>query len=262
MTSHPPSLASEIDAALAFWRAAGVDCDFRDDARAWLADPTQVAPAVEPVSGAASGQMRGLREIRADGANRSEDAAAPGPRRALWGDSPPASLEEFRSWWLAAPELGAGSYPRIAPRGEAGARLMVLVPDPEQSDETQLLSGPQGRLLARIIAAIGLSLEDCYIASALPRHTPMADLAGLAASGMDALVQRHIALVAPQQLILFGQGLSAFVAPPNAVEKQPLREINQDGVSPLVMVTETLGSMLDMPRLKASFWRRWMEWSA
>ncbi|MFN3988905.1 MAG: uracil-DNA glycosylase family protein [Erythrobacter sp.] len=262
MTSHPRSLASEIDAALAFWRAAGVDCDFHDDARAWLADPVQAASAAAPISNAASGQTRGLQESRAGGADCSDHGAAPSIRRALWGDSPPASLEEFRSWWLAAPELGQGSYPRIAPRGSAAARLMVLVPDPEQSDETQLLSGPQGRLLAKIIAAMGLAPEDCYVASALPRHTPMADLAGLAASGMDSVVQHHIALVAPQQLILFGQGLSAFVAAPIAVEKQPLREINQGGVSPLVMVTETLGSMLDMPRLKASFWRRWMEWSA
>ncbi len=139
---------------------------------------------------------------------------------------------------------------------------MVLVPDPESDDTDHLLSGPQGRLLARIIAAMGLAADECYIASALPRHTPMADLTGLAASGLDAVTQHHIALAAPQQLILFGQGLSAFLAPPTGQADHPLREINQTGISPPAMITETLGSMLDMPRLKARFWRRWMEWSA
>lgn len=143
---------------------------------------------------------------------------------------------------------------------------MVVVPDPESADRDALLSGPQGRLLARILAAMGLGVEDCYLASALPRHTPMADLAGLAASGMDRVMAHHIALAAPSRLILFGQGLEtwldAFLALPETEQRQALRENNQIGGSPAVMVTETLGSMLDMPQLKSRFWRRWMEWSA
>lgn len=178
--------------------------------------------------------------------------------RDFWGDSPPTSLEAFRDWWLTSPDLGAGSFARIAPSGPAGAPLMVLVPDPESRDESELLSGPQGRLLTRILAAMGLSRSECYLASALPRHTPMADLAGLAAGGMARVTTHHIALAAPRQVLVFGQGLSAFLVP----ENRPLREINQDRLSPPFMITETLGSMLDMPQLKAKFWRRWMEWSA
>lgn len=191
-----------------------------------------------------------------------EHAPAAVTRRDFWGDSPPASLEEFRSWWMNAPDLGAGSYPRIAPRGPAGARLMVLVPDPEPGDATALLSGAQGRLLANMLGAMGLETDACYLASALPRHTPMADLAGLAAGGLDRVSAHHIALAAPQRIVVFGQALAAFLPASGALAEEPLREINQIGVSPPVMVTETLGSMLDMPRLKARFWRRWMEWSA
>jgi DNA polymerase len=262
MISHPPSLASEIDAALAFWRAAGVDCDFADDARAWLteaAPPLADAPTAPlPPASAAS------RAEAVDGAapRGARPGAALPQRRDFWGDSPPASLDAFRHWWLNAPELGAGSYPRIAPRGNPGAPLMVLVPDPESGDSDALLGGPQGRLLARIIAAMGLAPEDCYLASALPRHTPMADLASLAASGMDRVTAHHIALAAPQRVVAFGQGLGALLAGAKGGEDQSLREINQTGISLPVMVTETLGSMLDMPRLKARFWRRWMEWSA
>jgi DNA polymerase len=262
MTSHPPSLAREIDAALAFWNAAGVDCDFGDDARAWLLDPAEatVPPAsdVQPPAGGntPSGNQPANRSAR-------DKTAPPAPRRHdFWGDSPPPTLAAFREWWMNAPDLGAGSYPRVPPRGTPGAALMVVVPDPESADRDLLLSGPQGRLLARILAAMGLGADDYYLASALPRHTPMADLAGLAASGMDQVLAHHVALAAPARVILFGQGLESWLAPSQTARAHPLRENNQIGSSPAVMITETLGSMLDMPQLKSRFWRRWMEWSA
>ncbi len=262
MMSHPPSLAREIDAALAFWRAAGVDCDFADNARAWLADPVETglaAPQPPPGKERADAPSEPVRTSRA---GQGETASPASPRRELWGDSQPESLEAFRHWWLTSRQLGAGTYPRIAARGQAGARLMVLVPDPEHADTSQLLSGPQGRLLANILGAAGLAPDDCYIASALPRHTPMADLASLAASGLDRVTAHHIALAAPQRILAFGKGLDAFVMSSARAAHQPLREINQDELSPPFMITETLESMLHMPNLKARFWRRWMEWSA
>ncbi|MEA1619461.1 hypothetical protein SOQ14_11085 [Erythrobacter sp. T5W1-R] len=180
----------------------------------------------------------------------------------MWGDSPPETLEAFRAWWLTAPALGTGGFPRIAPRGHANARLMVVVPDPESGDSDTLLSGPQGRLLTGILGAMGLAAEDCYLASALPRHTPMADLAGLASSGLDTVTMHHIALVAPQQVVMFGQGLSAFVPAAGHDGDHGLRGLHRTGANPPVLITETLESMLDMPRMKARFWRRWMDFSA
>ncbi len=156
----------------------------------------------------------------------------------------------------------SGLYPRIAPRGAAGAKLMVIVTDPESMDSEHLLSGPQGRLLAGITAAMGLGEKDCYIASALPCHTPLADLARLALGGLDTVLAHHIALVAPSRIVLFGQSLKAFLGREDADSPSPLRDFNYAPVTPPFMVTETLGSMLDVPRLKARFWRRWMEWSA
>ena len=136
---------------------------------------------------------------------------------------------------------------------------MVLVPQPEAQDRTRLLEGPQGRLLANILAAMGLDESEAYVAAALPCHTPMADLGTLAASGMDAVTAHHISLVAPEQLLVFGTGLGAMLG---QTEEQPLREINQGAGTVRVMMSETLDALIDMPRLKARFWRRWMEWSA
>lgn len=265
MTAADPSFAREFEAALAWWRAAGVDCDFADDATAWLADAPLNAPSISDKS--APGKPRPA-PAPANGdenpAPRNIAAfAPPAPislRRDLLGESPPADLAAFRQWWLEAPALDAGRlYPRIAPAGAAGAALMVLVPQPEEHDRDKLLEGPQGRLLAKMLAAMGFDESAVYIASALPCHTPLADLALLAAGGMNAVLAHHIGLVAPQRLLVLGTGLEAML-PVNA--QQPLREINHAGGKVPVMLSETLASLMDMPRLKARFWRRWMEWSA
>ena len=266
MTRPETSLARELEAALAFWQAAGVSHDFHDDATAWLAE-TPLAPAGAegarpaaarrtPVAGASSTPAPAILRERA-----AEAAAAPAPARAdLLGESPPADLATFRDWWMSAPGIAAAqTYPRIAPRGAAGAALLVLVPQPEEGDRAQLLEGPQGRLLANILAAMGLEESAVYLAAALPCHTPMADLALLAAGGMDAVTAHHIALAAPQKVLVLGTALGAMLGAGGA---DGLREINHAGRKVPVMTSETLEAMLHSPALKARFWRRWMEWSA
>lgn len=258
------SLAREFDAALAWWQAAGVDCDFTDDATAWLAD----APAETALNGtrtdAARPQGVAAGHEEDAGSRPAPETPAPAPatlRRDLLGESPPQDLAGFADWWLTAPGLDtARAYPRIAPRGRAGAELMVLVPQPEPGDTDRLLSGDQGRLLGNILAAMGLDDSAVYFASALPCHTPMADLATLAAGGMDAVTVHHIGLVAPGRLLAFGTGLAPMLA--GAAGDDALREINHAHGKVPVMSSETLDALMEMPRLKARFWRRWMEWSA
>ncbi|MEO1222140.1 MAG: hypothetical protein AAFY42_12440, partial [Pseudomonadota bacterium] len=181
----------------------------------------------------------------------------------LLGANPPQTLSDFHDWWLSAPGLDAiGPRGRVAPHGPQNAELMVLVIDPEQGDRDALLSGPQGRLLTRIIAAMGLSQESVYFASALPRHTPMADTGAIAASGMDAVTQFHVNLVSPQKLLAFGASIPPLLGHGLTNDLSLLREINQTTPPIPLFVTEGLDAMMAMPRLKARFWRRWIEWSA
>jgi uracil-DNA glycosylase len=267
------TLVREFEAALAWWQAAGVDCDFTDDATAWLAEaPLDAAPLASP-GGASAAQGTSSRSRQSPEARTPRSAAplalapepaAAAPRRNRLGDSPPADLAAFRQWWMEATDLSpATGFARVPPRGNAGAALMVLVPQPEAGDGETLLAGPQGRLLSNILAAMGLDDSAVYIASALPSHTPMADLAALAADGMDAVTAHHVALVAPQRLLALGTGLAPMLGMGTEASGDPaLREINQAGRKTPAMVSETLDAMMNMPRLKARFWRRWMEWSA
>lgn len=245
MTLADPSLVREFEAALAWWRDAGVDCDFSDDATAWLADPAQDERAHHP-----------LRTVQREPKAPEEIIA---PRKSLLGESPPDDLAAFRQWWLESPSLAATRLsPRIAPRGERGAPVMVLVPQPEDTDRDHLLSGPQGALLTRILAAMGIAQEAAYIASALPSHMPMADFTALAADGMDEVLAHHIALASPARLIVFGMGLAPLLG---VQPGEALRDIIHNGVNVPVIMSETLDALMDMPRLKARFWKKWIEWS-
>mgnify|MGYP002780552948 CR=1 FL=1 len=267
MSQLDPSLAREFASALAWWQMAGVDLDFADDATAWLSDAPLGTPPAAAATDAASRPAPGSPERGMSGAAAGPAAAFPHPapgvpatlRRDLLGDSPPGDLAAFRQWWMAAPGLDtARGFPRVPPRGQAGAALMVLVPQPEADDRDRLLSGPQGRLLASILSAMGIEESAAYIAAALPSHTPMADLPALANEGMDAVTLHHVALARPARVIAFGTGLAPMLGEQTG---RPLREINYAGGKVPVLSSEALDALMDMPRLKARFWRRWMEWS-
>lgn len=272
MSPLAPTLAQEFESALAWWQMAGVDCDFADDATTWLADPQAAPDKGEPKGVPASrpGGRTPASSPQEFAAQRTAPsfAAAPAPpapeRRDWLGDSPPADLAAFHSWWMETPGLAPSrGFARVPPRGAPGARLMVLVPQPEAEDSDRLLSGPQGRLLANILAAMGLDENAVYIAAALPAHTPMADLPALAAGGMDAVTAHHVGLVAPARLVAFGSTLGPMLGGGSAGSgDQPLREINYSAGKVPVLSSEALDALMDMPRLKARFWRRWMEWSA
>ncbi|WP_379921221.1 uracil-DNA glycosylase family protein [Erythrobacter sp. R86502] len=261
MSRPEPSLVHEFEAALAWWQAAGVDHDYSDDATAWLAPEPGAQASDTPGNGASA-----RNKTRAGGAGlavaKDRTAAPSSPsatlRRDLLGESPPQDLAAFREWWMTAPGIDtARAYPRILPRGDTQPALMVLVPQPEDTDHETLLSGAQGRLLTNMLAAMGLDDSAVYIGAALPCHTPMADLATLAASGMDAVTAHHISLVRPARVLVLGTGLAPMLG---GTPEEPLREINQAGGKVPVMSSETLDALMEMPRLKARFWRRWIEW--
>jgi uracil-DNA glycosylase len=255
MTTPTPPSTREMRASIDWWRSAGVDCDFADEAKSWLRED-------EPEIKAGS-DVGGPTKPVATAEPQQSPATAPKIEPIdLLGDSPPQSLEQFRQFWLEAPGLDAiGPRGRIAPRGAAGAELMVMLVDPEETDRETVMSGMQGRFLARILSAMGLNDDAVYIASALPRHTPMADTLAIARSGMDRVALHHIGLVAPKRIITFGSGILPLIGHNPAQEISSLREINHGSIRVPLLASEGLDSLMSMPRLKAKFWRRWIGWS-
>lgn len=242
---HPtPTLADQFAAALDWWRDAGVDSDFVEQPLNLLAEPAPPPPPTPPPAAKAARQ----------------DVPPPvmarlGGEQATW----PATLADFTAWWLTEPTLDeAPATNRVPPRGTAGAELMVLVPMPEAADTEQLLAGKQGQLVATMLRAMGIAPDAAYIASALPRHTPVADWDGLGAAGLGQVLLHHITLAAPRRIMVLGQD----VLPLLGLEKrQGVRDLPlaESGLPLLASLAPDI--LLGNARSRADLWRRWLDWT-
>ena len=91
--------------------------------------------------------------------------------------------------------------------GPAGARLMIVgeAPGADEDRQGRPFVGPSGRLLERMLAAIGLARGEVYIANTVywrppGNRTPSAE----EVEACRPFVNRQIALVAPEVLMLAG----------------------------------------------------------
>ncbi len=252
--SANPGLRDEVAAAIAWWRDAGVDACFSDEPVNWLA-----AKAKDEASRAGAGKAHAVLLKAAVSEGSARDSARATADEVAF-PALPAELDAFRDWWLAEPKLDAGrTSDRVPPRGEAGAEVMIVVPEPEREDSDRLLSGPQGRLLDAMLGAMGIAPERAYFASALPRHTPMADWPALAASGHGAVLRRHVALVAPRLLIAFGSNVLPLLGHDLPKSGQFFTEINLEGCQVPLWTAADLGAMLARPRAKARVWQQFLD---
>ena len=236
------SLAEQFADALDWWREAGVDYDLADTPRGWIAPEARVEPVEQALAAA------------------SEAAPAPPPEidRSSW----PSDLGAFAAWWLTEPWLDGGQLGgRVAPRGGRGAELMVFVAEPEREDSAELLSGPQGSLLAAILVAMGIAPEACYFASVLPRHTPHADWGLAAARGLGELACHHVALAAPKRLIVFGTSILPLLGHDPANFPAGAGEFQHGGMTLPKLAARDLAVLLERPRWKAGFWQMWLDWT-
>lgn len=243
------SLSAQISAALGWWAEAGADLQFVDETRSWLAPPP-----VEAVQSAAPlPQMQSLPH-----ADETPSSAIVGGPREEW----PGDLPGFTQWWLASGQLDTGGTgSAIPPRGSVGPRLMILVPEPEADDTSFLLSGPQGRLLDSMLRAMEIGESETYVASALPRHTPLADWAGLARSGLGELTLHHVRLAAPKRLLVLGRNILPLISNDPAQNDAPVTEISHDSGTIPVLAAWDLPALLLRAKARARFWADWLDWT-
>ena len=248
MDSNTPSLADQLASAQDWWRDAGVDCDYSDEPENWLSLPEAA--------------NEGPRRAPSKAAPEAEPAAEPEPT--IGGDAKgwPQDLASFTKFWLDEESLDTGgTTPRIPPRGPAGARMLILVPEPELSDTETLLSGPQGQFLAAMLRAMAIEADQCYFASALPRHTPLADWGTLAHAGMGKVLRHHLRLAAPKGVIAFGQSILPLLGHDPAQAPLPLRQFNHESGEIPILPARNLAVLMDRAGERARFWRRWLEWT-
>lgn len=169
---------TEARSALAWWLEAGVDVAIQEEPRDWL----------KPVP-------------------RSVPEQIPAPTAT---PEPPAhdTLAEFRDWLATSDRLPMASSAarRVLPHGPAEAAIMLLVEAPE--DSTRPLGGEALALATRMLAAIHIPVEAAYTAALSFFHTPGARMSPADRDSLGEIARRHIRLVAPKRLLLFGDGPS------------------------------------------------------
>ncbi len=231
----------DLAAALDWWREAGVDGDFTEAPQDWLAETLVGASAPQP-------------------ALAEPDKPAPqiGGLPSTW----PKNLAEFRAWWLDEPSLAIAGLQRVGSAGPHRAALMVLVAMPEADDAETLLSGKTGRLLDALLEAFGLNRPQVYLASALPARVALPDWEALTEQGMGAVTAHHIALAAPQRLVVLGRGgISTLLGNGSAQSAAYLSVFNHESVSVPMLITPDLEALLVSPGMKAGLWNRWLDWT-
>ncbi|WP_231639058.1 uracil-DNA glycosylase family protein [Sphingomonas profundi] len=216
--------AEAATSALDWWRLAGVDMVAADTPRNWLAraaapPPPMVSPA-EPA------------------------------------DSLPADLAALRLALAALPVAGAGEE-RLMPEGDPAAGLMLLLdmPDGDDALEGRLLAGPAGRLLDRMLGAIGRDRASVYLATILPARPAGGQLDRVDAAPAIRLAARHVALAAPRALLLCGDGATrALLGTSMLAARGRIHKINHDGGTVPAIATFHPCRLLEQPAQKAGAW--------
>ena len=215
--------------ALEWWRDAGVDMLVEDEVRDWLArtPPPAAAVTAEPA------------------------VAAPAV------ESLPDTLDAFVAWRLgdAAPEAG-GLSPRLAPTGPADAEWVLVTDVPEIEDSDVLLSGPAGRLLDKMLAAIGQSRESVYVLPLAWARPVTGRIAPDDEARLLELARHHLTLLGPKRLLLLGQSASRVPPETNGESlTNPIRDVNHFGGNTRAVASFHPRFLLERPAAKSEAWK-------
>jgi DNA polymerase len=174
--------AAEARSALAWWLESGVDGAIAEQPRDWLKPAAKGAGAAHPAPVA--------------------NVVAPSHE----------TLSDLQSWLSSSAELPLASATarRILPHGPENAAVMLLSDAPALEDFVagQPIGGEAWELAQRMLAAIGMTADAAYSASLSCFHTPGARMTEADRAACAELAKRHIQLVKPARLILFGDGPS------------------------------------------------------
>jgi uracil-DNA glycosylase family 4 len=164
---------------LEWWVEAGVDVAISETPRNWL-QPAARGPGPEP----------------APAANVAEPSHQ--------------TLAELRDWLSSSVQLPLASATarRILPHGPEDAAVMLLSDAPALEDFAagQPIGGEAWALTAKMLAAVGIPIEEAYSASLSCFHAPGTRLSEQDRAACAEIARKHIALARPKRLILFGDG--------------------------------------------------------
>lgn len=221
-------MTGEIDSLIGWWNDAGVDTIVGDRPQSWLDQPAKAPPPTAE------------------------------PRQQARAEPMPGDLEAFRRWLRESDIVPAPAAARVDAAGDPASGLMLLVDMPEPGDAEQgaLVGGEAGRLLDRMLAAIGRDRASVYVAAMSPAHAPGGTVGEPLIERLAAAARHHVALAAPKWLLLLGDAPSRAFCEANLIEARG-RQYNFNHGSGTVSAVATFHPrfLLRQPALKAESWR-------
>jgi DNA polymerase len=172
---------AEARSALAWWLEVGVDVAVQEEPRDWLKPvPPRSRPAPEPIT--QSNLLQPTQE----------------------------TLAELQQWLASSVQLplAGARAKRVLPHGPEHPPVMLLSDSPALEDAAsgQPIGGDAWKLTERMLAAIGIEVEQAYSASLSCFHSPGARMSPADREACAEIARRHIALAKPRRLLLFGDG--------------------------------------------------------
>ena len=207
-----PDSAPNVQQLLAFYLEAGVDCALTEEPVNRLADP-EAMPAASVAPAASEAAPRPVRMAVAMAPARAEAGAAPAPEAAIQSAREAArtapTLEALRQLLenFDGCALKSTATRLVFSDGNPKARIMFVGEAPGREEDLEGLPfvGRSGKLLDRMIAAIGLDRTSAYIANVIPwrppgNRTPTPQETQICLP----FIQRQIELVDPDVLVTLG----------------------------------------------------------
>ena len=219
---------------IGWWRDAGVDVLVDEVAVPWLQKARATPDSKLPAK-----------------ANQPQPAPYDAPL--------PESLAALTHWLMTSPDIPDTAPPsrRIAASGAAGAALMILIDMPEANDhETgQLLSGECAKLFDNMLAAIGLDRSSVYVAALCPARPVTGRLNDAALPRLTEIARHHVALCVPKRLWLLGSTVSrALLGVDDVASRGNLHDFNHATVKVPTVASFAPRFLLDHPAQKAGAW--------
>ena len=226
MTGDPQnSDKSDTAALLGWWIESGVDVAVGEEARDWRKQaPSPSSPQ------------------------------APSQAAVHVSESVPSDFPAFRAWLEQSTDLPLAlpGARKVLPRGEANAEIMLMTDVASTEDNGEPIGGDAWLLASRMLAAIGFTSDQAYLANLSCFSSPGTSLSGGDLDRCVEIARQHIALAAPKRLILFGDGPSkAFLGGPVTQRRGKIHKV--EGAR--TIATFAPRWLLQRPADKALAWR-------
>ena len=231
-----------VESLTGWWELAGVDAAVGNAAVDWLeleakADVSD-SPSITP-------------QIA-----KQPKPSAPDKPSAEW----PADIDTLRGMISGGAALPGNSFGNsfAAPVGPATCDIMIITDAPDQDEigAGKLGSGASGMLLTRMLAAIGVTLTDCYWTSLATSIPPTGEVPEHLLPELADFARHQMALVQPKSVILLGSAASkALLGVELMKARQSLGNINHDGSNMAVLTTFHPRTLIARPAMKAQAWK-------